>query len=156
MSFSRSPDKMPFDRWSSTFGDESMVVDGTEEEWPRLHDIKMTGQLLEYTGRGKSLVDVGLAQAKSAISTKNHYFEIEIIDPGMSCYIAIGLARKDYPKNRHPGWNKGSIAYHADDGKVFVGSGVGQSFGPRCHKGDVMGCGILFPRNVSGFVNLEN
>ena len=46
-----------------------------------------------------------------------------------------------------PGWNKGSIAYHADDGKVFVGSGVGSPFGPRCHKGDIMGCGVLFPRN---------
>ncbi len=69
------------------------------------------------------------------------------MDPGVNCYIAIGLARKDYPKNRHPGWNKGSIAYHADDGKVFMGSGVGAPFGPRCHKGDIMGCGVLFPRN---------
>ena len=31
--------------------------------------------------------------------------------------------------------------------QVFVGSGVGAPFGPRCHKGDVMGCGVLFPRN---------
>ena len=31
--------------------------------------------------------------------------------------------------------------------KVFVGSGVGAPFGPRCHKGDIMGCGVLFPRN---------
>lgn len=84
------------------------------------------------------------------------------MDPGSSCYIAIGLARKDYPRNRHPGWNKGSIAYHADDGKVFMGSGVGgegvrtdikhdvsrlDPFGPRCNKGDVMGCGVLFPRD---------
>ena len=65
---------------------------------------------MEYTGKGKSLVDVGLAQAKNAISTRHHYFEIEIVDPGLSCYIAIGLARKDYPRNRHPGWNRGSIA----------------------------------------------
>jgi len=36
--------------------------------------------------------------------------------------------------------------YHADDGKVFVGSGVGAHFGPRCHKGDIMGCGVLFPK----------
>ena len=71
----------------------------------------------------------------------------EIVDPGSSCYIAIGLARKDYPRNRHPGWNKGSIAYHADDGKVFMGSGVGDPFGPRCNKGDIMGCGVLFPKD---------
>ncbi|CAM6053563.1 unnamed protein product [Sphagnum tenellum] len=132
-------------RWSPE--EDMMLVDGGEDEWLRLHDIRINGQVLEYVGRGKSLIDVGLAQAKTPICTRNHYFEIEIVDPGASCYIAIGLARRDYPKNRHPGWNKGSIAYHADDGKVFVGSGVGAPFGPRCHKGDVMGCGVLFPRN---------
>lgn len=35
----------------------------------------------------------------------------------------------------------------ADDGKIFHGSGVGDVFGPRCFKGDVMGCGIMFPRD---------
>ena len=56
---------------------------------------------------------------------------------------------KDYPRHSHPGWNKGSIAYHADDGKIFIGSGAGDPFGPRCHRGDIMGCGIIFPRNYS-------
>ena len=60
---------------------------------------------------------------------------------------SIFLPLQDYPKHRHPGWNKGSIGYHADDGKIFIGSGVGDPFGPRCHKGDRMGCGILFPRD---------
>merc|ERR1712039_407236 len=90
---------------------DMMLVDGGEEDWLRLHDIRLNGQILEYTGRGKSLIDVGLAQAKNPITTRHHYFEIEIVDPGVSCYIAIGLARRDYPRNRHPGWNKGSIAY---------------------------------------------
>lgn len=54
-----------------------------------------------------------------------------------------------YPKNRLPGWDKGSIAYHADDGKVFIGCGVGEKFGPKCHKGDTMGCGISFPVPVN-------
>jgi hypothetical protein len=51
-------------------------------------------QVLEYTGRGKSIVDVGLAQARSPLNTTVHYFEIEIVDPGESCYIAIGLTRR--------------------------------------------------------------
>uniref|UniRef100_S4RHY3 SPRY domain-containing protein n=1 Tax=Petromyzon marinus TaxID=7757 RepID=S4RHY3_PETMA len=34
-----------------------------------------------------------------------------------------------------------------DDGKIFHGSGIGDAFGPRCSKGDVMGCGITFPRD---------
>lgn len=127
--------------------DVLMCIDSSEEEWSRLHDIKLNGMVLEYAGRGKSIIDVGLAQAKYPLDTTHHYFEIEIVDPGENCYIAIGLARKDYPKYRHPGWNKGSIAYHADDGKIFVGSGVGDPFGPPCHKGDKMGCGIIFPRD---------
>lgn len=35
----------------------------------------------------------------------------------------------------------------SDDGKLFQGSGVGDAFGPRCFEGDVMGCGIMFPRD---------
>ena len=44
---------------------------------------------------------------------------------------------QDYPRYRHPGWNKGSVAYHADDGKIFLGSGVGDPFGPKCSKGNI-------------------
>lgn len=50
--------------------------------------------MLEYSGRGKSIHDVGLAQARYALDTSNHYFEIEIVDPGENCYIAIGIARR--------------------------------------------------------------
>ncbi|XP_064899485.1 SPRY domain-containing protein 3 isoform X1 [Columba livia] len=127
--------------------DTAMLVDSLEEEWGRLHDVRLCGTLLEYVGKGKSIVDVGLAQARRPLSTRSHYFELEIVDPGEKCYIALGLARKDYPKNRHPGWSRGSVAYHADDGKIFHGSGVGDPFGPRCYKGDIMGCGIMFPRD---------
>lgn len=127
--------------------DTYMCIDSNEDDWVRLHDIRLNGSVLEYSGQGKSIVDVGLAQARYPLNTTNHYFEIEILDPGKNCYIAIGLARRNYPKCRHPGWNKGSIAYHADDGKIFIGSGVGDDFGPKCHRGDVMGCGILFPRD---------
>ncbi|KAK7880858.1 hypothetical protein WMY93_032497 [Mugilogobius chulae] len=106
-------------------------------------------EMLEYVGRGKSIMDVGLAQARRPLNTRFHYYELEITDPGEKCYIALGLARKDYPKNRHPGWSRGSIAYHADDGKLFSGSGVGDAFGPRCFEGDIMGCGIMFPRDFT-------
>nr|XP_033792408.1 SPRY domain-containing protein 3 isoform X3 [Geotrypetes seraphini] len=95
--------------------DSVMMVDSYEDEWDRLHDVKVSGTLLEYIGKGKSIIDVGLAQARHPLSTRSHYFEVEIVDPGEKCYIALGLARKDYPKNRHPGWSRGSVAYHAGD-----------------------------------------
>uniref|UniRef100_A0A8C5DPD7 SPRY domain-containing protein 3-like n=1 Tax=Gouania willdenowi TaxID=441366 RepID=A0A8C5DPD7_GOUWI len=124
-----------------------MMVDSHEDDWGRLYDVRVSGTLLEYVGKGKSIMDVGLAQARQPLTTRCHYYEVEIIDAGEKCYIALGLARRDYPKNRHPGWSRGSVAYHADDGKIFHGSGVGDAFGPRCFKGDIMGCGIMFPRD---------
>ncbi|XP_041809563.1 SPRY domain-containing protein 3-like [Chelmon rostratus] len=129
--------------------DGKMIVDSHEEDWARFHDVKVTGTLLEYMGKGQSITDVGLAQARRPLSTRSHYYELEITDAGEKCYIALGLARRDYPKNRHPGWSRGSIAYHADDGKLFKGSGVGDPFGPRCLEGDIMGCGIMFPHDYS-------
>ena len=56
--------------------DIAMSIDCGEEDWRRLHDIRLDGQLLEYVGRGKSLIDVGLAQARTPLSTRTHYFEI--------------------------------------------------------------------------------
>ncbi|KAF7696208.1 SPRY domain-containing protein 3 [Silurus meridionalis] len=139
--------------WGSEEEDSIMMVDSHEDEWGRLYDVKVSGTLLEYTGKGKSIVDVGLAQARQPLCTRSHYFEVEIVDPGEKCYIALGLARRDYPKNRHPGWSRGSVAYHADDGKIFHGSGVGDPFGPRCFEGDIMGCGIMFPRDYEDEVD---
>ncbi|KAI1891115.1 hypothetical protein AGOR_G00160670 [Albula goreensis] len=133
--------------WGVDEDDSVMMVDSHEDEWGRLHDVRVSGTLLEYTGRGKGIMDVGLAQARRPLSTRSHYFEVEIVDAGEKCYIALGLARRDYPKNRHPGWSRGSVAYHADDGKIFHGSGLGDPFGPRCFEGDIMGCGIMFPRD---------
>jgi hypothetical protein len=51
-------------------------------------------QLLEYFGRGKSIIDVGLAQARHPLTTRYHYFELQIVDPGENCYVAIGVARR--------------------------------------------------------------
>lgn len=133
--------------WFLEEDDSMMMVDSHEDDWSRLFDVRVSGTLLEYVGKGKSIMDVGLAQARRPLTTRCHYYEVEIVDAGEKCYIALGLARRDYPKNRHPGWSRGSVAYHADDGKIFHGSGVGDAFGPRCFKGDIMGCGIMFPRD---------
>lgn len=58
--------------------EDMMMVDNCDDDWLSLHDIRLNGPVLEYIGRGKSLVDVGLAQAKNPISTRHHYFEIEV------------------------------------------------------------------------------
>ena len=58
--------------------DIMMMVDSCEDDWLNLHDIRLNGPILEYVGRGKSVADVGLAQAKHPICTRHHYFEIEV------------------------------------------------------------------------------
>lgn len=60
---------------------------------------------------------------------------------------------QNYPKHRRPGWNNGSIAYHGDEGYLFEGSTVGLPFGPPCDKGDIIGCGIIFPRDFISSCN---
>jgi len=128
--------------------DHKVSFSNIDMDWSCMHNIRLTNmgwgneQLLEYVGPD---YDGGSAQAKKSISKNNHYFEIEIIDPGLNPEIGIGLAKKSHPGYELPGHSKGSIGYHADDGKVYTGSEVGDPLGPLCSKGDIMGCGVLFP-----------
>uniref|UniRef100_A0A2P2I4T9 SPRY domain-containing protein 3-like n=1 Tax=Hirondellea gigas TaxID=1518452 RepID=A0A2P2I4T9_9CRUS len=140
----------PHSPLTTIMGEEApMAVDHNEDDWSRLHDVKLSGQCVSYRGRGQQIEDIGLAVAKHALSPASHYFQLQILDPGKHTYITIGITKKKYPRRCHPGWRAGSVAYHADDGKVFTGSSAmkGTDFGPPCGKGDVMGCGILFPRD---------
>eukprot|EP00118_Oscarella_pearsei_P026202 m.309593 g.309593 ORF g.309593 m.309593 type:complete len:448 (+) comp47041_c0_seq1:91-1434(+) len=113
-------------------------------KWTRLSKVIRKDGLLCYTGLGQSDSDGGIALSSYPLTPYSHYFEVEIVDSGDKGYVAIGIARKDYPTCRHPGWNPGSVAYHADDGQLFQGEGMGQRFGPGCHQGDRMGCGVKF------------
>ena len=114
--------------------------------WIRSNGVRFLDNslTLEYAGEGGNVQDCALAQANFPMSITNHYFELEILDGGAGCSIAIGLAKLSYPLHRHPGWNPGAIGYHADDGKVFQEVGFGRQYGPICAVGDVMGCGVRF------------
>ena len=114
-----------------------------EVEWIRLDKFHVNGQQLEYAGNGK----VGLALAKMPLLKNNHYFEMEIIgySPGLNCRIFIGLAWKDYPRGKLPGFVEGSIGYDMSNGRLYMGIGRGYPFGSRCNKGDIVGCGVMFP-----------
>ena len=93
--------------------------------------LALPPQLLEYLGKGKSIVDVGLAQARHPLSTRSHYFEVEIVDPGEKCYIALGLARK---VGTHSGFLPGELLSSG-----AVGMGLRSSWGNRGAGG--AGCG---------------
>ncbi|TKA55790.1 hypothetical protein B0A53_02928 [Rhodotorula sp. CCFEE 5036] len=71
-----------------------------------------------------------------------YYFEIKILDKGVSGYIGIGLCHKTVSLSRLPGWEDKSYGYHADDGRAFCCQGTGEPFGPTFTTGDIVGCGI--------------
>ena len=41
----------------------------------------------------------------------------------------------------------GSCAFHTGSGEYFSGKRSGALFGPPCEEGDVIGCGVIFPRD---------
>ena len=113
--------------------------------WARCNGVRFRGGLsLVYDGISNSQRDVGVAMAHLQLTQANHYFELHIEDVGECCEVAIGVAKKDYPLHRFPGWSEGSIAYHADNGQLYKEAGIGSEFGPKCGSGDIMGCGIRF------------
>lgn len=127
---------------------EPMVLeDSPYNRWLRSNNVKFVDDslTLEYCGDGLSRQDVGMAQANFHISKQRHYFEMEILSAGKEGWCAIGLASTLYPLHRHPGWNKGSVGYHADNGQLYYEQGHGEPFGPTCTTGDTMGCGVQFP-----------
>jgi hypothetical protein len=77
-----------------------------------------------------------------------NYYEYEITARGVEASIGIGVGERNYPLNRMPGWNRNSVGYHGDDGKLYHENGRGDRFGPTCTEGDKMGCGIDFDAEV--------
>eukprot|EP01130_Rhizamoeba_saxonica_P011663 TRINITY_DN4852_c0_g1_i1.p1 TRINITY_DN4852_c0_g1~~TRINITY_DN4852_c0_g1_i1.p1 ORF type:complete len:209 (-),score=51.83 TRINITY_DN4852_c0_g1_i1:94-720(-) len=71
------------------------------------------------------------------IEEPSKYFEI--VCEEMDGVVSIGVA-ENIVENRLPGWDKTTIAYHSDDGKLYNQSEKGQDFGETFAKGDVVGC----------------
>src|SRR5207302_10261613 len=60
---------------------------------------------------------------------KSIYFEIRILGLPRRRYkdaaVAIGFVAKPYPLYRLPGWHRGSLGVHADDGHRFCNDSYG-------------------------------
>ncbi|KAF7240306.1 SPRY domain-containing protein 3 [Varanus komodoensis] len=67
---------------------------------------------------------------------------VSIVDSGVRGTIAVGLVPQYYSLDHQPGWLPDSVAYHADDGKLYNGRAKGRQFGTKCSSGDRIGCGI--------------
>ena len=106
----------------------------------------------EFSFKGGS---TGIVKFLEPLSPMLNYYEYEILDRGQEASIGIGVGQRGYPMSRMPGWNRNSVGYHADDGKLYHENGMGIAFGPTCTKGDRMGCGVDFnSEDGSGYLNV--
>ena len=102
-----------------------------------------------YTGKKCETYDTGSIQAASPMTPESRYFEVTVSDFGTDGRIGIGLASASYPFGHQPGWSAStstqSIALHVDDGEVFTDGRHSVLCTPSV-QGDVIGCGILYPK----------
>ena len=95
-----------------------------------------------------------VAVLEAPMSSKWNYFEIQILNGGTSRELGIGLGPSCYNLTSMPGWDIGSIGYHADDGSLFHSTPIGRIFGLDCHLKDTMGCGVDYSSQKHGHVTV--
>ena len=78
------------------------------------------------------------------------YFELKLLSTkqrlrGDECSLAVGFCAIPYPTWRMPGWERGSLAVHSDDGRRYVSDNEGgKDFAAPFKEGEVVGIGIRF------------
>ncbi|XP_046577772.1 SPRY domain-containing protein 3-like isoform X2 [Haliotis rubra] len=107
--------------------------------------------ILSYNGG--DAVPVALLLSKCPLAPDVNSFSIEIVDQGRGCYIAIGLCPQHYRRDRQPGWDKHSIAYHADDGGIYSATGAAITSLPIARQGATMTCQFNFSDKTVTFLN---
>lgn len=81
---------------------------------------------------------------------KSIYFEVKILRIGGNSgtdesSLALGYCALPYPTWRMPGWERGSLAVHADDGRRYVNNTWGgKDFTSPVQEGETVGLGMTF------------
>jgi hypothetical protein len=80
------------------------------------------------------------------------YYEVKVL-PGQANppTVALGFSALPYPSFRMPGWHRGSLAVHADDGHKFINDRWGgKSFTQPFRPGETYGIGMTFKPSPGG------
>ncbi|GFS24032.1 SPRY domain-containing protein 3 [Elysia marginata] len=85
--------------------------------------------IVSYVFNYKSSGSIGLVTFQQAITRSHNTFSIKILKQPDNAIVTMGLGTEDYPLNRQPGWEKGSIAFHGDNGKFYLEAGSGSFHG---------------------------
>ena len=80
---------------------------------------------------------------------KTIYYEVKISPNNRTeVSLAIGYTAPPYPTFRLPGWHRGSLGVHGDDGSRFVNdTWGGRDFTAPFQPGETIGLGMTFSRN---------
>jgi hypothetical protein len=99
------------------------------------------GGFIQFVGEDE---ECGVVQARQPVTPADNYIQVHVIESQKESAVAIGVAGRNYALDQMPGWQEGSIAFHLDDGNLFVQAGDPARFGPVCVQGDVVGCRVKF------------
>ena len=91
--------------------------------------------------------------------TKTVYFEVRLLSLGGGrgtddSSLALGFCALPYPTWRMPGWERGSLAVHSDDGRKYVNdTWGGKDFTSPIKVGQTVGIGMTFavPQSPPGY-----
>lgn len=76
---------------------------------------------------------------------KTIYYEVKIRPNSKNNNIAMGFTALPYPSFRLPGWHRGSLGVHGDDGHKYINDRWGgKDFTYQFGKGETLGIGMTF------------
>ncbi|KAI0804363.1 hypothetical protein GGR55DRAFT_658212 [Xylaria sp. FL0064] len=89
---------------------------------------------------------------------KTIYFEVHILpqDSRREVSLALGFTAPPYPPFRLPGWHRGSLAVHGDDGNKYINDRWGgKAFTHPFRRGETVGIGMEFVPAAAGGIGVE-
>ncbi|KAG6129198.1 hypothetical protein E4U38_005254 [Claviceps purpurea] len=76
---------------------------------------------------------------------KTIYYEVRILADSRNTSLAIGFTALPYPSFRLPGWHRGSMGVHGDDGRKYINDRWGgKDFTHEFKAGETLGVGMTF------------
>ncbi|KAF3069881.1 SPRY domain-containing protein [Daldinia childiae] len=91
--------------------------------------------------------------------TKTAYYEVRVLERGSrrdEVSLSLGFVAPPYPGFRLPGWHRGSLGVHGDDGHRYVNDRWGgKAFTSPFRVGETVGLGVEFCAAQGGGIRVE-
>jgi hypothetical protein len=125
-------------------GDLNPISSGTwrARTWERCPDSCLLSDIPLYSSLNDSPIRTGVR--------KSIYFELRVLSLGRGggageSSLVIGFCAQPQPTWRLPGWERGSLGVHGDDGRRYVNDSFGgKDFTAPFEVGEIVGLGIVF------------